>query len=228
MKTKINAHLDNLTGYLLADVEFADNSPSARRSSAQREAQIADLVRDGLNGSEIANLFGLTRSRIGQIVKHLGLAFKPRKVSVLCAHCKKPVEVFRSIARNRKNIFCSLNCSAKTRGPKSSVACFVCKKQFAISPSKLKRQARFFCSAKCYHSLRQDGRYRPNRQGQRNARATVSKYFALEPQHVVHHEDRDNLNNSLPNLRVFASQADHMAYHHGADVAPLWDGRAHV
>lgn len=200
--------------------------PILRPDSALRDIQIADLIEDGLRGPEIAKLFGLTRQRIWQISKRLGLNFHPHKVEVPCATCKKPVLVFRSTSRIRKHIFCSLTCSARFRGvPEPNASCHVCNKAMVLSPSKLKGQKRFFCSRKCYHSLRQDGRYHPNRQGQRIARKVVSQYFDLQPQHVVHHEDRDTRHNDIVNLLVFASQADHMAYHHGSDVKPLWDGR---
>lgn len=66
--------------------------------------------------------------------------------------------------------------------------------------------------------------YVPWRQGQRRARRIVSRYFQLEPANVIHHEDSDNRNNELSNLAVFRDQSDHLAYHHGANVAPLWRG----
>lgn len=34
----------------------------------------------------------------------------------------------------------------------------------------------------------------------------------------VHHKDENGLNNSPDNLMIFASNSDHIAYHHGADV----------
>lgn len=106
-----------------------------------------------------------------------------------------------------------------------SASCWVCQTPIVRPPSKLAKSRRLFCSQACYHSLRQ-GKYVPWRQGQRRARLVVAKYFDLQPQHVVHHEDSDNRNNSLSNLRVFSSQSDHMAYHHGVSgVRPLWDGR---
>lgn len=110
-------------------------------------------------------------------------------------------------------------------GIPSGVSCPVCHTPIVRPPSQLAKSRRLFCSQKCYHSLRQ-GRYIPWRAGQRKARLLVAKYFELQPQHIVHHEDSDNRNNSLFNLRVFANQADHMAYHHGiSGVKPIWDGR---
>ena len=153
---------------------------------AQRNAQIQHLVELGKNCRQISDEIGLTRVRVWQITRYLGISFKTRK-------------------------------------PNS--ACFVCNKELFRSPSALKKSRRIFCSQACYHSVRQ-GKYIPWRQGQRIARKTVSQHFALQPGHVVHHHDDDNRNNQITNLAVFASQSDHMAYHHGSPVRPIWDGKA--
>lgn len=97
-------------------------------------------------------------------------------------------------------------------------------------PPKLRSQVRgrrHFCSREHYwESVRKRGaNYRPHRQGQRIARAAVSKYFALKQGHIVHHRDGNNRNNSLSNLAVFSSQAQHMAFHRGDPSAvPIWTG----
>jgi hypothetical protein len=107
------------------------------------------------------------------------------------------------------------------------ILCKVCSSPIVRPPSQLAKSQRLFCSQKCYQSIRQ-GKYVPWRQGQRRARAVVARHFDLKPEHIVHHEDRDNRNNSLLNLMVFANQSEHMAYHHGiSGVKPLWDGREH-
>lgn len=40
----------------------------------------------------------------------------------------------------------------------------------------------------------------------------------LKDGEVVHHEDRDRKNNSVGNLKVFKTKADHAAYHQGRDI----------
>ena len=62
------------------------------------------------------------------------------------------------------------------------------------------------------------------RHGQRLARAKVAEVFPLQPQHVVHHDDKDDRNNTLRNLHVFATSGDHLRYHRGMDVSPIWCG----
>lgn len=70
--------------------------------------------------------------------------------------------------------------------------------------------------------------YKLNRQGQQMAREAVSTYFDLPKGAVVHHEDADNMNNAIENLLVFASQSDHLKWHHGVNkVSPIWDGKEH-
>lgn len=98
--------------------------------------------------------------------------------------------------------------------------CAWCGTQFLAFPC----QTRKYCSIACVGAAKNKSVVQW-RQGQRIAREIVSKHFNLQPEHIVHHEDKNNRNNDIANLLVFASQADHMAYHHGSEVKPLWDGR---
>ena len=193
------------------------------RFSSPRDRKIAEFCLQGSNCAEIGRFFGLTRQRVLQIVRGYGLELIPRKLTVSCEKCSKSFTKFRTLIVKSKHHFCSRECAETARKEQAvNAACCVCGK----ACKKKKTSTRPFCSQRCYHSLRQDGRYVPRRSGQRKARKVVSGYFQLQPGNVVHHEDRDNNNNSLSNLMVFATQADHMAYHHGvSEVKPLWDGR---
>ena len=105
-------------------------------------------------------------------------------------------------------------------------ACAVCGRE--ISRAVLHHNTRhFFCSREHYYEFRRAGKpYRENRSGQRYARKVAARYTSLPPGAVVHHWDRNNLNNTPTNLAVFASQAEHLAFHHGnSNVRPIWDGR---
>lgn len=194
----------------------------SRRAIAKRNRTIAELCEQGFNPAEIAKYIRLTRQRVWQILRAANLKPKPRKVTASCESCQKPFTKFRSLIVKSKRHFCSRACAVRSRKPVLLVSCHACGSQC--------RQSRFgkrsFCSQKCYHSIRQDGKYVPWRQGQRKARKAVSAHFELKPGNVVHHHDDDNRNNDISNLAVFRDQADHMAYHHGlTPVAPLWDGR---
>lgn len=108
------------------------------------------------------------------------------------------------------------------------VKCHWCEKPFLKRPCQMRRRNYHYCSFDCYLDyLRELGQpYVQSRSGQRRARSVVSVYFDLQPEHIVHHEDKDTLNNMPPNLRAFKDQNDHMRYHRGViPILPLWDGR---
>lgn len=120
-----------------------------------------------------------------------------------------------------------------TAGEWVDVTCYQCGKEHKKARAQWRKHVRHFCSDDCYFKARKNGYARPGElrpyvrssYGTKLARATVKRFFNLQRGQVVHHHDRDNLNNAPDNLAVFASQADHMRYHHGDDVAMLWDGR---
>jgi hypothetical protein len=63
-----------------------------------------------------------------------------------------------------------------------------------------------------------------HRNSSRQARAIVSDHFALRPGNIVHHEDRNQYNNELNNLKVFTNSGDHVRHHRGFIVPILWEG----
>lgn len=111
---------------------------------------------------------------------------------------------------------------------KLPVSCTVCSKEIHRHKARIRHQLNHFCSTGCYHAFitagHGNGPYIPWRHGMRIARQKVSEYFNLQPGHVCHHEDRNCYNNRLDNLRVFANNGDHIRYHRGFDVGPVWDG----
>jgi len=109
------------------------------------------------------------------------------------------------------------------------VSCEVCGSITYKPKCQIRARKHMFCSADCYHAWLQAGAAgvstSDQRKGSRLARAKVSEYFTLQPGHIVHHENHNPLDNRLENLRVFACQGDHIRYHRGFDVDPIWDGR---
>lgn len=103
--------------------------------------------------------------------------------------------------------------------------CAYCGAELQLQRCKVRASRRHYCNTDCYHAVRKARNYVESRQGQRTARQIVSEHFDLQPEHIVHHHDSNNLNNDVKNLAVFASQSDHMKHHHGNAVTPLWDGR---
>lgn len=105
------------------------------------------------------------------------------------------------------------------------VSCNVCGKEIYRNKAKIRRQLHMFCSSDCYTAFLQAGNGSPyveSRYRSRIARTIVSDHFQLQKGHIVHHENRNQTDNRLDNLRVFANQGDHVRYHRGFDVSPIW------
>lgn len=102
--------------------------------------------------------------------------------------------------------------------------CDFCGNESQTFRAKWRNSAKHYCSQECYFAALENLGYHPWRQGQRLARAIVSQYFKLQKGNTVHHKDGDNRNNDRSNLAVYKSQADHMKYHRGGGVQPIWDG----
>ena len=143
------------------------------------------------------------------------------------------------------------NKGVDTSKRKITVSCTVCREPIERTKKRVRKQKNHFCSTDCYSAFLDAGKssYIGNRHGQRMARRVVSEYFDLQPEHVVHHEDRNTYNNIPQNLKVFANQGDHTRYHHSMrnqyfnkitnihreaiekepyykefEVEPIWDG----
>ena len=116
------------------------------------------------------------------------------------------------------------------------VTCQACGKEILRNRAKLRRQKRIFCGRDCYYAwleAHQDGSYNYNRNGMRIAREVVTRYYQLQPSNIVHHINRDTLDNNPRNLMVFANSGDHTRWHRGQPenifgIVPLWDGSKEV
>lgn len=106
------------------------------------------------------------------------------------------------------------------------VSCTTCGAITHRTRGRMRRNNHHFCSTDCWLAWMQAGPpYIAHRQSGRIARTIVSQHFALKDSHVVHHEDRNQYNNRLDNLRVFACNGDHTRYHRGSNIEPIWDGQ---
>lgn len=102
------------------------------------------------------------------------------------------------------------------------VVCAVCNKSFAAARNRVRNTNTLTCSRACYNAFLKRNNYKEHRHSSRLARAIVGQYHTLNIDEVVHHIDGDQSNNRLENLMVFASQADHIRYHRGFAVVPVW------
>ncbi len=107
------------------------------------------------------------------------------------------------------------------------VSCTVCGKEFKKLRYQVRKAKHVFCCEECYFAWLKHGNGDPlvmHRTSSRHARNIVDKHFSLRPGNIVHHEDRNQYNNQLSNLKVFKNQGDHVRYHRGFIVPILWDG----
>ena len=114
---------------------------------------------------------------------------------------------------------------------KLAVSCTACGTGLMRHRNRIRHRKHLFCDQECYMAYveaMQEGSYNQNRQGQRVGRSVVSAYYDIQPGQIVHHEDRNTLNNHPKNLKVFANQGDHVRHHRwardGVEVKPAWDG----
>ena len=111
------------------------------------------------------------------------------------------------------------------------VSCTTCGAILLRPKCRIRKQKHHFCDYDCYYAFLDAGNGNPylqNKHGQRIARRVVEQFFSLEEGHIVHHEDGNTLNNTPQNLKVFACQGDHVRYHRGFEIEPLWDGSSVV
>lgn len=108
-----------------------------------------------------------------------------------------------------------------------NVSCSCCGEITTRIRCQVRKSKHIFCSEECYFAWLKHGNGNPlvmHRQSSRIARKIVQEYFALAPTHTVHHEDRNQYNNNINNLKVFTCQGDHVRYHRGFTVPILFDG----
>lgn len=105
---------------------------------------------------------------------------------------------------------------------KVTVTCAVCNKTFVAARNRVRATNTLTCSRDCYYTFLKRNNYKENSRGSRLARKLVGLYHTLRPGEIVHHIDGDQSNNKLENLMVFASAADHVRFHRGFDVKPVW------
>ena len=127
----------------------------------------------------------------------------------------------------------SIRKTLKTHGVDTSkrlidVSCNACGKVFGRHKGRIRKQLNHYCCTDCYTAGLEagngKGKYKQSRWGQVVARKKVAALYDLKEDHVVHHEDRNCLNNEINNLVVFACQGDHVRHHRGFKVTPLWEG----
>jgi predicted DNA-binding transcriptional regulator AlpA len=137
------------------------------------------------------------------------------------------IELAKRYGKSRQRIYRIISQAGIPRTERFKVSCSCCGEEIERVRCQVRNRKHLFCSTACYYAYLDAGNgrlYVQNRLGQRIAREKVERVFALQPGHIVHHEDRNTLNNDLSNLKVFANQGDHVRHHRGCDAVPLWEG----
>jgi len=131
----------------------------------------------------------------------------------------------------RQNIFYILRVNGVDTSKQSAgnvkCNCANCGKAITKHRKAYKRAINTFCSRACYHSYLANSNKSPyidSGRGRREARKIVSLFFKTTKGNIVHHEDRNQLHNNKENLKVFENAADHLRYHRGTEIVPLWSG----
>jgi len=101
------------------------------------------------------------------------------------------------------------------------VPCKQCGKVILKKKCQIRNRYRNFCSRTCYFAYFSLNTL-ISRQGQRIGRKVMNSFFKLKSKYVVHHEDGNEMNNNINNLRVFASNGEHISYHRGGNSKPIW------
>lgn len=153
------------------------------------------------------------------------------KVDVIRAYTEQltpMIDLAKQYGITRQGIHKMLRLSGvDTTKHKITVSCSTCQKEIKRNRCTIRKSLNHFCCNACYYAFLEAGNGNPyiqNRHGQRIGRAKAAEYIDLQEGYIVHHEDRNTLNNQIWNLRVFRNQGDHIRYHRGFTVEPIWDG----
>lgn len=171
---------------------------------------IANIRTPPLTGDNKAEIILAYRDKLVPIIQ-LANQFKKSRVAIYKILHQAGIDTSKAIA-GHVNTICA-QCGTPTRPTRKA----------------FRSSIHHFCSRQCYYAwLRRKDQTNPlitNRHAMKMARRAVSQYFDLHTGMVVHHEDRNEYNNALSNLRVFRSHGDHVQYHRkSGTIIPLWSG----
>jgi len=110
------------------------------------------------------------------------------------------------------------------------VTCRFCGATIKRRRGLLRRQDKHYCNKDCYyHHLSEISiGVNINRAGMYKGREVVGLFYEFKGKEVVHHIDGNDSNNKLINLAVFRCNGDHLLFHRGYTVLPIWTGAQHM
>ena len=130
-----------------------------------------------------------------------------KNAKVVCDTCGK--EFVKNIKTILSNVFCSRKCTAVFTSARMS------KMNEELNPDRMTAETREKVRKGHLRRKRDNGNTYGKTYGKHTHRLVMEKMIGrkLREGEVVHHEDRDKRNNSPENLKLFASQAEHAAWH---------------
>lgn len=117
--------------------------------------------------------------------------------------------------------------TSKAEAAHIGTICDHCGKPIDRKRCQYRLRNRHYCNRQCYFDFVRACRgsfIAGSRQSLRLARNVVSRYYQLSKGQVVHHVDKNQRNSHVDNLAVFASARDHLRFHRGFNIAPVWSG----
>jgi len=224
----------------LTDMSEADVGTPRKRRVAD-----AGLLRlyavEHLTMQQIASVAGVSKQRVHQLLQRMGITgqdggiYARSRETRACAHCGAKAQVPRTAARHTRHYYCNETCRLAALHP--VVHCSHCGAAVRRNRFSLRRAYQSYCNVTCrtagqkaFQRLPMPPLHDQSSRASVIARKIVRARFPLKPEHVVHHIDKDNTNNRLENLMVFASIGDHNRWHRqggpASGVRPLYVGSA--
>lgn len=162
------------------------------RKCTMTQDQITTLYNSGTKAAIIAQIAGISRVAVYNIIKQSGVVTGRRAVLDLkCKFCGETYSRPRSHGTDKKNAgYCSIQCFHADRslyGKYSARGVDLYKPEY--------EQLRRSCTRKAREIIQLTG-------------------INLTPNQVIHHKDGNYMNNDISNLQIFNSHSEHMKHHH--------------
>jgi len=135
-------------------------------------------------------------------------------------------EIGEKYGITRQRVWQILKEAGISKNGEIEVSCEMCRKKFKKYRHRIRKNFHNFCSPECYYKWRKikSDKWKPWKHGLLATKRIIQNYFVVQNGHVIFWVDGDKRNNSIENLKVFASKEDCLKFHKGFNITPLWDG----
>jgi len=127
---------------------------------------------------------------------------------------------------SRQTVYNVLKANKVKVASKIGVECSWCGDIVIKFRSQIRGRQDHFCNMDCRNEFLRVFHENSSHFPHRVSYNVIAQVFpGLSEEHSIHYEDRNTRNNMLRNLKVFKSFQDHLDFHRGCVVTPVWDGR---